>query len=105
MRAAGADFFDKNFGDHRALPQCGRISLLARERGVPPCSTSTVLSQTAVRRWRPICPHGLVRELVARAVSGPIAVLERPGEPKQAGVQKLHHAGDLTILNITWGPR
>jgi hypothetical protein len=47
------------------------------------------------------CPHGLVRELVARPVSDPIAVLERLGEPKRAGVQKLYHAGDLTILNIS----
>ena len=26
------------------------------------------------------------------------------GEPKRAGIQKLYHAGELTILNVIWGP-
>jgi predicted metal-dependent enzyme (double-stranded beta helix superfamily) len=48
--------------------------------------------------------HKLVREVVARAVSDPKAVLKGIGEPKRAEVQKLYHAPDLTILNVIWGP-
>jgi hypothetical protein len=32
MRAAGADCFDKNFSDHRALPHGGREDFFAAER-------------------------------------------------------------------------
>jgi predicted metal-dependent enzyme (double-stranded beta helix superfamily) len=49
--------------------------------------------------------HKLVREVVARAVSDPAGVLSGLGEPRRAEVQKLHHAPDLTILNVIWGPR
>jgi predicted metal-dependent enzyme (double-stranded beta helix superfamily) len=48
--------------------------------------------------------HRLVREVVARAVSDPSAVLKGIGEPKRSEVQKLYHAPDLTILNVIWGP-
>ncbi len=46
----------------------------------------------------------LVREAVVRALSEPAAVIKSLGEPKRAEVQKLHHASDLTILNVIWGP-
>ena len=39
-----------------------------------------------------------VREVVARAVSDPAAVLRSLGEPTRAGLHKLYHADDLTIL-------
>jgi predicted metal-dependent enzyme (double-stranded beta helix superfamily) len=45
-----------------------------------------------------------VRELVARAVSEPGAVLEGIGAPTRAGIQALHRSDDLTILNVVWGP-
>src|SRR5262245_26466476 len=48
--------------------------------------------------------HRLVREVVARAVSNPTAVLKGLGEPRRAEIQKLYHASDLTILNVIWGP-
>jgi predicted metal-dependent enzyme (double-stranded beta helix superfamily) len=48
--------------------------------------------------------HKSVREVVARAVADPTAVLKGLGEPKRAEVQKLYHAPDLTILNVIWGP-
>ena len=48
--------------------------------------------------------HKSVREIVARAVSDPAGVLAGLGEPGRAEVQKLHHAPDLTILNVVWGP-
>src|SRR3974390_2026022 len=48
--------------------------------------------------------HKLVREVVARAVSDPAGVLKGLGEPERAGVQKVYHAPDLTILNVVWAP-
>jgi predicted metal-dependent enzyme (double-stranded beta helix superfamily) len=48
--------------------------------------------------------HKLVREVVARAVSNPAAVLKGLGEPTRAEIQKLYHAPDLTILNVIWAP-
>ncbi len=48
--------------------------------------------------------HKLVREVVARAMADPAAVLRELGEPKRAQLQKLHHAPDLTILNVIWAP-
>jgi len=48
--------------------------------------------------------HKLVREVVARAVADPGPVLEGLGEPKRAGLHKLYHSLELTILNVVWGP-
>ncbi len=49
--------------------------------------------------------HKAAREVVARAVAEPGAVLVGLGEPKRAEVQKLYNADDLTILNVVWAPR
>jgi predicted metal-dependent enzyme (double-stranded beta helix superfamily) len=43
-----------------------------------------------------------VRDVVARAVSDPGAVIRELGEPTQAGLQVIHRADDLTILNVAW---
>jgi predicted metal-dependent enzyme (double-stranded beta helix superfamily) len=48
--------------------------------------------------------HKSVREVVARAVADPSGVLKALGEPSRAGIQKLYHGPDLTILNVVWGP-
>jgi len=48
--------------------------------------------------------HKSVREIVARAVSEPSAVMAGLGAPASAGVQKLHNSAELTILNVIWGP-
>jgi len=48
--------------------------------------------------------HKGVREVVARAVSDPAAVLKGVGEPRRSEVQKLYHSSDLTILNVIWAP-
>lgn len=45
-----------------------------------------------------------INELLAEAVSDPSAILKTLGEPRRAGVNKIYHAGNLTILNIVWGP-
>jgi predicted metal-dependent enzyme (double-stranded beta helix superfamily) len=49
--------------------------------------------------------HRTVREVVARAVSEPSSVLNGLGEPTRGGINKLHHAPDLTILNVVWAPK
>jgi predicted metal-dependent enzyme (double-stranded beta helix superfamily) len=49
--------------------------------------------------------HKLVREVVARAVDAPGAVLRALGEPARAGINVLYRSPDLTILNLIWGPR
>jgi predicted metal-dependent enzyme (double-stranded beta helix superfamily) len=48
--------------------------------------------------------HKAVREVLARAVSDPGAVLSGLGEPTRAQIQKLFHSDALTILNVVWAP-
>jgi predicted metal-dependent enzyme (double-stranded beta helix superfamily) len=48
--------------------------------------------------------HRAVREVVARAVSDPDAVLRRIGEPRRAEVGRLHVSPDLVVLNVVWAP-
>ena len=45
-----------------------------------------------------------VQEVVSRAVANPHEVIRGLGEPKRAGVYKLYHDHDLTVLNFIWGP-
>jgi predicted metal-dependent enzyme (double-stranded beta helix superfamily) len=49
--------------------------------------------------------HKFVREVVARAVSDPAAVLKGLGEPKRGAIQNLYRSADLTILNVIWPAR
>jgi predicted metal-dependent enzyme (double-stranded beta helix superfamily) len=48
--------------------------------------------------------HKSVREVVARAVSDPRAVLTALGEPQRGEMQTLYRSDDLTILNVVWAP-
>ena len=50
-------------------------------------------------------PQQTIREIVARAVETPGAVLKALGAPRRAEVQALHRSAELTILNVVWGPR
>jgi predicted metal-dependent enzyme (double-stranded beta helix superfamily) len=47
--------------------------------------------------------HAPVRDVVERAVAEPGAVLAALGEPRRAGIETIHRAPDLTILNVVWG--
>src|SRR4029077_9259029 len=49
--------------------------------------------------------HVAVKEVVARAVSDPGAVLQALGEPSGGGIQPLHHSPTLTVLNVIWPPK
>ncbi|HYA22781.1 MAG TPA: hypothetical protein VEF05_01390 [Terriglobales bacterium] len=48
--------------------------------------------------------HKFVREVVARAVSVPQAVVDGLGEPRRGGISTLYRSNDLTILNVIWAP-
>jgi len=48
--------------------------------------------------------HKAVREVLARAVAEPAAVLAGLGEPARAEVRPLFHSSALTILNVVWAP-
>jgi predicted metal-dependent enzyme (double-stranded beta helix superfamily) len=49
--------------------------------------------------------QGAIRELMARAVSEPGAIVRELGEPRRAGLETLYRGEDLTVLNLLWGPR
>lgn len=48
--------------------------------------------------------HKAIREVVARAMSEPAAVVRGLGEPSRAEIRKLFHSDSLTILNVVWAP-
>ena len=48
--------------------------------------------------------HKAVREVAARAVSDPSAVMAGLGEPTRAAVDCLYRSDALTILNVVWAP-
>jgi len=68
--------------------------MLETERFVADCRTAFAKDPT----------HKAVREVLARAVSDPAAVLKGLGEPQRAEIQKLFHSDALTILNVVWAP-
>ena len=45
-----------------------------------------------------------VRDVVARTVSDPAAVLRGLGEPKTGGIVPIHRSADLTVINVLWPP-
>src|SRR5229473_3971559 len=49
--------------------------------------------------------HVAVKEVVARAVSDPMAVLKALGEPSGGGIQALCQSSALTVLNVVWPPK
>ena len=49
--------------------------------------------------------HQAARDIVARAVADPAAVMVALGEPRRAGIDLIYRGDDLTILNVVWGPR
>src|SRR5271157_4306872 len=46
-----------------------------------------------------------MKEVVARAVSDPVSLYRAIGEPDKSGAQVLHHAPDLTVINLAWAPQ
>lgn len=46
-----------------------------------------------------------IRELVTQAVSDSEALMQTLGAPRRAGIDRLHVAEDLTVLNVIWAPR
>ena len=50
-------------------------------------------------------PTKAIREILARAVSDPSALIQELGEPTRAEIQRLHVSDTLTVLNVIWAPR
>ena len=49
-------------------------------------------------------PELVIKEILERAVSSPSEVEGALGTPRQGSISILHHARDLTILNVVWTP-
>lgn len=49
--------------------------------------------------------HAAVREVLARAVSDPTAIIRSLGEPSRAQIERLYQSPQLTILNVVWAPK
>ena len=49
-------------------------------------------------------PLAATRDLVARVVCEPDAIVAALGEPVEGGLKILHQADDLTVLNVVWAP-
>jgi predicted metal-dependent enzyme (double-stranded beta helix superfamily) len=49
--------------------------------------------------------QGAVKDVLARAMAEPRAVLAALGEPKEAGIHPLHRSKTLTIFSATWTPQ
>ena len=49
-------------------------------------------------------PTKAVREVVARAVADASALERVLGTPERGGIQTIHVADELTILNVIWAP-
>lgn len=79
----------------RQPPRSGDKPVFDLDRFIADCRAALVQDSS----------HKAVREVVARAVAEPSAVLAGLGEPRRAGIERLHHGPDLTILNVVWGPR
>jgi predicted metal-dependent enzyme (double-stranded beta helix superfamily) len=45
-----------------------------------------------------------MKEVVARAVADPASLLRQIGEPDKGGIRTLHHATELTVINVIWSP-
>lgn len=50
-------------------------------------------------------PSRAIRELVDRSVAEPSDLINALGAPRLGGLEGLHVADDLTILNVVWAPR
>jgi len=50
-------------------------------------------------------PSRAVRNIVARAVSDPAALMQTLGEPAKGGITALHRSPELTIINVIWQPK
>ena len=46
-----------------------------------------------------------MKDVVARAVSDPAALMRAIGEPEKPGVQVLHKSPEITVMNLLWAPR
>lgn len=48
--------------------------------------------------------HKAAHEILQRSLGDTAGIIKALGEPTKPGSQVLHHADDLTIINIAWAP-
>jgi len=99
MRQAAASLLGSNRARIRAILTSSdlppkEIDVFETEQFVADCRAAFAADST----------HKAIREVLARAVSEPAAVLRALGEPKRAESRKLFHSDSLTILNVVWAP-
>src|SRR5262249_35699295 len=70
------------------------IAMFETEQFIPDCRPATAADPT----------HKSIRDVLARAVAEPAAVLRALGEPKRAEIGTLFRSESLTILNVVWAP-
>lgn len=70
---------------------------------LPPALDGFVADCVAANREHD--PQAAVREVLARGVSDPRAMLRAAGEPERAGITVFHRADDLTIFSAAWTPQ
>ena len=80
--------------DRAAIRLTREINVFETEQFIADCRTAFAADST----------HKAIREVLARAMSEPAAVLRGLGEPKRAESQTLFHSDSLTILNVIWAP-
>jgi predicted metal-dependent enzyme (double-stranded beta helix superfamily) len=94
-----------------AAAACGQA--LSPRRSIAGTRRSATGGQMDLNRFVADCvaacqdkdPQAAVKEVLARAVAAPGAVLAALGEPKQAGIHPLHRSKTLTIFSATWTPQ
>jgi predicted metal-dependent enzyme (double-stranded beta helix superfamily) len=70
------------------------IAMFETERFIADCRAAFAADPT----------HKSIREVLARAVAEPAAVLRGFGQPKGAEIGTLFHSDSLTILKVVWAP-
>ena len=95
------------------LVGAGSLAVASRAFGLESPAAAPTSAKFAVQAFVDDCmrandgtasAQAAIRELLARALADPAAVLAGVGEPQKGGLQALHRSAGLTILNIVWAP-
>jgi len=92
---------------------CSQLALPLPLRAAPTRIVTTGRGTMDIERFVNDCviansdsdPQAAVKDVLARAVSNPNAVLAALGEPSEAGINIIHRSETLTIFNATWTPQ
>jgi predicted metal-dependent enzyme (double-stranded beta helix superfamily) len=93
--AAGQLMLSSSAMAKRKMPTSVGTDKLDLERFVEDCTAANLETDA----------QNAVKEVLARAVSAPNAVLAAVGEPDRAGIVPIHRSQTLTIFNARWTPQ